>query len=111
MKSNYALYLEELSNRQIYENEKGFFVYQIDKEEFYIQEIFVKQEFRRQGIASEYDRMATVLAKEANCKYIKGSVIPTAPKSTEALKLQLDLGYKLFYTSGPLIYLKKELGE
>lgn len=111
MKSHYAQYLEELSPCQMYEDDKGFFIYSITDKEFYVKEVFVQKEFRQQGVAKDYDQKAIEMAKEFGCDYIKGSVIPTANNSTISLKMQLALGYELLYCDGLTIYLKKELGE
>ena len=111
MKSNYAKYLEERSNYHMYEDDKGFFIYEINDKEFHFKEIFVQKEFRQTGIASSYDKKAIEMAKEFGCSYIKSSVSPTMVNSTASLKLQLKLGYELLYCDGLTIFLKKELGE
>jgi GNAT superfamily N-acetyltransferase len=111
MKSSYGLYLEELTNRKIHEDEKGFFIYQITGAEFYVQEVFVKKEFRRQNVATDYDKIATDMAKAEGCTYIKGSIIPALSTATSSMKFQLSLGFSLLYCDKDIIYLKKEIGE
>ena len=112
MKSNYAKYLEELtSNCHMYEDDKGFFIYEVNEKEFYVKEVYVQKEFRQSGVVKDYDKMAIEMAKEFGCSYIKGSVIPTANGATVSMKMQLALDYELLYCDGNTIYLKKELGE
>jgi len=112
MKSHYAQYLEELtSNCHMYEDDKGFFIYEINDKEFYMKEIYVQKEFRQNGVAKDYDKKAVEMAKEFGCVYIKGSVVPVNNGATISLKMQLALGYELLYCDGFTIYLKKELGE
>ena len=112
MRSNYDLYLEEVSpSRRVYEDDMGFFIYSVHKQEFYVEEVFVRKEFRKKGVAAEYDGIAISMAKSHGCTYIKGSVIPSANKATESLKFQLALGYELVYCDGMTIYLQKKIGE
>ena len=74
MKSSYAQYLDELSDRKMYEDEKGFFIYRVTDTEFYVQEVFVKKEYRRKGITQEYFNKVKELAKEHECTYLLGSI-------------------------------------
>lgn len=111
MKSQFAKYLEETSHKRMFEIEEGFFIYQVNGKELYVQEVYVDPEFRRLGIASLLDQKAIEIAKENGCEYIKGSVITSSPKATESMKFQLSLGYKIAYSDRDIIYLIKNVGE
>lgn len=107
----FAKYLEETSYKRVFETDKGFFVYQINGKEFYVQEVYVEPEYRKSGIASDFDKEAVKLAKEFECEYIKGSIVPTSKGATDSMKFQLALGYKLAYCDRDIIYLVKNIGE
>lgn len=110
-KSHFAKYIEETSGRKMYEDDKGFFIYQINNKEFYVQEVFVLEEYRGKGVAKEYDKKAVEMAREFGCDYIKGSVISGQKNATDSMKFQLALGYKIAYSDNHLIYLIKKVGE
>jgi len=109
MESNYSLYLKERENREIFEDEKGFATYSFSEDSCYIQDIFVKEEHRKEGIASYYADKISEIAREKGCKYLTGSVCPMAHGSTESLKVLLGYGFKLESSINNFIFFKKEL--
>jgi len=111
MKSNYALYLEEKSTRNIYEDEYGFFTYESNPGGLYIADIFVREEFRGKGIAKEYDKLACAIAEELGYQYVVGSVVPGMSNSTYSISIMLSHGYELYYNTNSVIYLRKKVGE
>lgn len=109
MESNYGLYIKERENRCIYEDRKGFATYSINDKSCYIQDIFVKKEFRQENVASEYADKITEIARNNGCTFLIGSVCPTTSGSTESLKVLLGYGFKLDHAVNNMIYFRKEI--
>lgn len=110
--SMYKEYIEnQLPNRFVHETNKGFITYNVNGEECRLEEIYVKPEFRRQGVAKELRDFAAQDGKEKGAKYIKGSVIIGTNMAEESCIAMLKYGYKFWYTDGIMIYFRKEIGE
>lgn len=108
--SMYKQYIEnQLPNRFVYETEKGFITYNINKEECQLEEIFVRPEFRRQGVAIELRDYAASHGKDLGCKYIKGSIVIGTNMAEESCMAMLKYGYKFWYTDNIMIYFIKEI--
>jgi predicted GNAT family acetyltransferase len=109
-KSNYALYIQERENKSIVEDERGFATYFYLEDAVYIEDIFVKREFRKQGVASEYADKIAEEARSKNFFKMLGTVSPKANGSTNSLKALLAYGFKLDSSDNNVIYLTKDLG-
>lgn len=107
--SLYADYLKERSNREIIEDDKGFATFYINGDTAYIEDIFVKKEYRKSGAASNYADQIVVIAKERQCKKLYGTVIPSANNSTISLKVLLGYGFELDNCLNNIIVLKKDI--
>ncbi len=108
--SMYKSYIEEqLPNRFVYETDKGFLTYNINGEICQLEEIFILPEFRKQGIASSFYNEIGIIAKEKNCKYLKGSIVPGTNNAEISMKCLFKNGFKLAWTEGSMIYLIKGL--
>lgn len=108
MSSNYAKYIEEREGKYIYEDERGFATYVFnDGGECYIMDIFVQKEYRKDGIATFYGKEIEKIAKEKDCRYLVGSVSPTANGSTESMKFMIAYGFELDSCINNLIFLRK----
>ena len=110
MESMYKKYVEnQLPNRFVHETNKGFITYNINGKECQLEEIYVKPEFRRQGIAKELRDFASRDAKKRDCEYIRGSLIIGSGMIEESGMAMLKYNYKFWYTDGIIIYFKKDL--
>lgn len=110
--SLYKEYLEEIHNgKSTVEDDKGFASYWIRGEECYIEDIYVKKEFRKENIASSYADRITAIAVENGCKYLSGSVVPNANNATKSLKVLLGYGFKVHSSQNNFILFIKELGN
>ena len=107
--SMYREYLEELGSRDIVESENGFATYLITGKECYIEDIYVKKEFRKTKEASKLADKIVKIAKEKGCTLLTGSVVPTANNSTRSLKVLLGYGFKLHSANDNFIVFSKEL--
>jgi ribosomal protein S18 acetylase RimI-like enzyme len=107
MESNYALYIKEREGKEIIEDEKGFATFVINDKECYIIDIFVKEEHRKEKIASKYADQITEFAKVNGCLYLTGSVCPSAKGSNESLKVLLGYGFELQSSINNMIFFRK----
>lgn len=108
----YKDYIEEqLPNRFVLETSKGFLTYHTNGEECRLEEIYIKPEFRKNGIASSMYKQMESIGKEHGCTYLKGSIIIGTNNAENSMSCLLKNKFELWYTEGAMIYLKKELGE
>ena len=108
----WADYQNERLGKQVIENDKGFAIYDyIDAEQCYLEDIYVKPEFRKTGVASELADIVTELAKAKGCKYLIGSVVCGLNGDTNAMKAFLAYGMRLSEVNGRVIILSKDIGE
>jgi ribosomal protein S18 acetylase RimI-like enzyme len=106
----YKAYLEELHDgKSIVSTDYGFASYWIREKECYIEDIYTKPEYRKAEYASKLADLIAQIAIEQKCKYLTGSVIPTANNSTKSLKVLLGYGFKLCLAEENLIWFKKDL--
>lgn len=107
--STYSLYISEREGKSIIESEKGFAVYYFINNACYVQDIFVKKEFRREKVAAGMLDAITKIAKDKGCNFLYGSVCPSANGSTESLIAALYYGFKLDSSVDNFIAYKKEI--
>lgn len=109
MSDAFISYMKEREGAEIYETEKGFATYIIKDAECYIKDIWVKPDFRQSKVASQLADKIVEIAKSNGCKYLTGSVCPSANHSTESLQVLLGYGMKLHSSTQNLIWFTKEL--
>lgn len=110
MPSLYARYIEEREGKHIVESDKGFATYSFHPDETcYITDIYVLPDFRQDGVASELANKIVEVAKEKGCKTLVGSVCPRAKGSTTSLKVLLGYGFDLWYSTGEMIFFRKDI--
>lgn len=111
--SMYKDYVEnQLPNRFVHEDENGFLTYCFVSNQCILEEIYVRPESRRKGIASQYYSMAECFAKEGNCTELIGSIIVGTQGSEASMKCLFKNGYKLYnINDNKIIYLIKKIGE
>lgn len=111
MESNYAKYIREREGKKIVEDDRGFAVYSIldDLKAVYIEDIYVRPEFRNQNVASDYADKIAAEAKSNGFQTLIGTVKPTANSSTASLKVLLAYGFELASSEHDAIYFRKAL--
>ena len=109
MSSLYAKYIQEREGKQILENEHGFFTYKIVDKECYIEDIFIKKESRRSGIATVMANEIAQIAINAGCGYLTGTCIPSTQGATESMKAMFSYGFRIHSCQEDRIILIKEL--
>lgn len=89
--------------------EHGFIVYEINGENCFIQEIYVKPEARRNSVGTHMADQVEEIAKERGCKKIWGTVVLGTYGANEAMMAHLNWGLKLHSINGNCILTVKEL--
>lgn len=107
--SLYGDYIKERANREIIESDIGFATYYYLNDGCYVEEIYVKPEFRKSNEASKMADKISEIAKENDYKKLYGTVCPTANGATNSLKVLLAYGFSLDSCINNLIILKKDL--
>ncbi len=109
--SLYGQYICERQNKSILENESGFLVYYFEGVYCYIEEIFVVEADRNNGIAAKMADEVKQIAIDKNCKWLVGSVKPSTNGSTSSLKVLLAYGFKLYRAHEDFIWFRIDLEE
>ncbi len=108
--SMYARYLKEKTNDDILERDHGFATYRfINADKVYITDIWIDEEFRRQGAASRLADEVVALAKDRGCKELIGSVVSGNKGSSDSLRVLLAYGMTLHSVVGDIIYFRKDI--
>lgn len=107
--SLYGDYILEREGRETIESENGFVTFKIYGIECLIQDMYVKPEFRKSGVANKMANKLTEIARDRGCKFLSASVSPNTTDSTTSLKAILSYGFKLAKIDSQLIWFTKEL--
>lgn len=105
----YANYIKERLDRGYYESEHGFATYKISGQECYIIDIYVEPGFRKTDEASSMADAIVEIAKDAGCKYLTGSVAPSANGSTASIKVLFGYGFRVLRSENDFIWFIKEI--
>lgn len=105
--SLFAEYIKERTDKDILENDKGFATYYFINDSCYIEDIYVKPEFRQSGEASNLANEIVKIAKDKQCNRLIGSVVPSAKGSTSSLKVLLAYGFQLDSSLNDFIVMSK----
>lgn len=112
MSSMYKDYIEEqLANRFVYETDYGFMTYNKIEDVLQLEEIYILPQMRRKGLASKFYDEAEKIGKELKCSYLKGSIIIGTNNAEQSMQCLLKNKFKLYYSNGIIIYLKRDIGE
>lgn len=110
--SMYKDYVEnQLPNRFVHETKEGFLTYHFNDKICRLEEIYIKPEERRKGIASLFYKKAEEFAQERNCDYLIGSIIPNTEGAEGSMMCLLKNGFKLDSMDQSMIYLSKSIGD
>ena len=111
--SLYGDYIKERKGYGIIEDEHGFATYgtmDVDGEKaMYIEEIFVRPEFRQNKIASKYADEIALIAKNNGIKKLIGSVCTATNNAHQSLLVLLGYGFKLYSNDHDTIYFIKDI--
>ena len=92
-------------------DKKSFVIYQTKDEEFYLQDLYIDPYARERDILRSLTNEIKRISRERGCKFVTASVVPSALKSTESMKLLIWWGFELISSTQDFIILKKTLKE
>jgi len=107
--SLWAEYRRERKESIFIEVENGFISYHITGDECYIQDIYVRKEFRSSGLAQELAAQVCEIAKAKGCRIITGTIQVGAVGDTMSARLFIQYGMKLLSAQNNVIILYKDL--
>lgn len=111
--SVYGDYIKERLNDEIIERDEGFATYRyLDHDgisSVYIVDIYVRPDFRKTKVASEMADSIVEKAMTRGCKRLLGTVVPSASRSTDSLKVLIGYGMDLISSAQDMIVFKKEI--
>lgn len=107
----YVDYIKERTNKDCIYSDKGFATFSFNESSCYIEDIYIKPEFRKSGEASRLADEITEIAKQKGYSILTGSVCPSGNGSTNSLKALLAYGFKLVSCTHDFIVLSKEIGS
>jgi GNAT superfamily N-acetyltransferase len=105
----YAPYLKEREALDTLETPHGFALYKIQGDECYIQDIYVVPEKRKSHVATQMADAVAEIARGKGCKWLTGSVSPSANNSHASLLVLLHYGMKLQKADKDIIYFSKRI--
>ena len=107
--SLYGDYIKEREGKEIVESGHGFASYKIIGQECHVGDVYIKPEFRKAGIASDFGDEIVKRAREAGCNFLIATVAPSLKGATISLISQLAYGFELHSAHEDFIILKKEI--
>ncbi len=105
----FAEYIKELAGKEIIESEKGFATYYFFKDYCYIEDIYVRPDFRKDHVAASMADDIAVIAKSQGYSKLAGSIKPSNKNSTASMKVLLAYGFKIDSCVNDAIALVKEI--
>jgi ribosomal protein S18 acetylase RimI-like enzyme len=107
--SLYSEYISELRDLQIIEKDYGYITYNFQQDAVYIEELFIRKDFRHSGLGQELGSTVEQIAREKGMKKLLCTVIPTNKNSTYAIASYIKWGFKLDSSTNNFILLTKDI--
>ena len=89
------------------ENEEYYFAYRIVENEFFVEEVYIRQDLRGNS-KKYYDEIFSFITK-FDVKYIVCTVVPRMPECERAMVSLLKYGFKLLKCDNQKIFLYMEV--
>jgi ribosomal protein S18 acetylase RimI-like enzyme len=111
----YKQYLKERENKEVLETEQGFAVYGyncipgVDFPHVYIQDIWVKPEFRKNGVARVMADGIAADAKQRGFRLMIGSFDCGAKGANESMLVLVAYGMKPYTANNGTVFMIKEI--
>ena len=105
----YRQYILEREGADLYEDENGFFTYRIEAKEFFVCDLFVLPDRRRDGHGKNYHDIIASMAKNNKCKRLTCTVCYEADNWEESKVFIESLGFKFLFNKRTLLYYVKDI--
>ena len=107
------MYFDYLAERrpecQTLETEKGFAIYSYTEHAVYIEEIYVRPDFRNSSVASDFSNAIQAEAFKKGVTILLGSVSPSAVGATASIRVLLAHGMSVLSSQDDLVWFTKEI--
>ena len=111
MASLFGEYIKERLDKDIIEDHRGFATYYFIDDGCYVEDIFVKKQYRNQDVAKEMLNKISNIARERNIYKLIGTAIPSVKGGcTDSLQAAFSYGFKVDSAASNLIVYVKDLG-
>lgn len=109
--SLYSEYIKERENKSIIEFDNAFVSYKINNNFLFIEDMYIRPEYRKNNISKLLDTMIQYEAINNKCKYIICSVSTLASNWIKSIKVIRHSNYKFYAKNKYLkqIYFIKEI--
>lgn len=106
----YKDYVKEVMNgRDIVYNDKGFLTYNINKDNIYLADFYVKPEFRKSHVGKELLDQVEKIAKEKNLDYLYGRAFFDVNNLPNFIEVWNKFGYETFSANDNYIQFVKRI--
>jgi len=107
--SIYADYMKEVYNKEVIESANFLIVYSFNEEVFYLEDFYIRSEFRDKGFGKELMETIISMAKVKGCKKLLGSVSLLCNYKDENMAKFLKFGFKIQSLGSDIIFLIKDI--
>jgi ribosomal protein S18 acetylase RimI-like enzyme len=107
--SNYGAYILEREGKRIIEDEHGFVTYKLMTDFIYLEDLYVKSEYRRAKHAYTYIDKVFEAAKDLKYNKVITSVSTAAAGVTRNVSGLIKYGFEIDSCDGQMIWFKKEV--
>lgn len=102
-------YIKEREGKSAIVTDHGFMKYAIEKDVLYIEDIYVKPEFRHLGHGQQMASGLVDMAKAKGCKKLMGSVVPSTKGAQKSMLNLMQFGMNLHSAYHDRIFFIKEI--
>ena len=99
----YQQYVHDKNGENVVVREHGFYIYVQSGSELWVQDIFVKPESRKHGVAKDFICELLNIAKEKRCSHLVGRVDINHNDYKQALLFHLGVGANIVRTENGII--------
>ncbi len=89
----YCEYVRERLGKEYVKMDEGFAIYSFMEDAVYLEEIYVRPELRKSGVATQIADYVAQVGRNQGKKYFVGTVNPSSGGATTSLRVLL--GYKM----------------
>jgi GNAT superfamily N-acetyltransferase len=101
--------MKEVYSKEVIESGNFLIVYSFTDEIFYLEDFYIRSEFRDNGFGKELMETIISMAKVKGCKKLLGSVSLLCKYKDENMAKFLKFGFKLESLGSNIIFLMKDI--
>ena len=107
--TKYAKYIKQRANSEVLENENGFIIYRIVRDECFIVDMFVDKDLCGAGVCRKLINDLSAIAKENSCEFISGNIHLNDPGCHKTIMAAIHVGFKIIKADLNILVIKKDL--